>query len=365
MNGRMKKHRTPSTVKSRLMFLFIAILFALLCAEYVVAPIALMCFGKPPRSLTLLGFYATPNTRVSDTVINSQGFTGHVLHDTRPTKSTVRILTLGGSSMFNRRMTMRLIESLSKATATPLEIQGGALRTHTTRSSLIKYEQHFYQYDFDYVLIYHGINDLQMNHVAMEDFKEDYSHDLHWYKRNAVLDHSLIARLVFYTAVWKRPNEVRHGAEYSSSRSFERNLRELVRLVRRDRGTPVLMTFSWHIPDDYTMERFVRNELNYNNPTKYDMWPVELWGSVDYVREGLTRHNAIIRKLANDENVLMIDQQELMGDNIYYFGDPCHFSEEGTALFIHNITEFFLSEELLTRRRTDAQTAQAPSRGES
>jgi hypothetical protein len=289
---------------------------------------------------------------VDDTPINSQGFTGHELKPSKRAEDTVRILTLGGSSMFNRRLTERLIEDLSKTTSARLEIQGGALRSHSTRSSLIKYKEHFYRYSFDFVLIYHAINDLWMNHYTLEDFKADYSHESPWYKRNAVLNHSIIARYIYNHIVWNwnKPKEYpNNGTQFASCETFEQNIRALIRLIKRDNGCPILMTFAWYIPDDYTFKKFRQGSLNYNNPENYDQCSVQFWGKVDYVREGLKRHNSIIRNIAREEQVMLIDIERMsaFSNNSRNFGDVCHLSEEGTEIFVKTITEFFLSKDLL------------------
>jgi lysophospholipase L1-like esterase len=304
--------------------------------------------NRPSRELYLLGFCAEPNTIVDDTPINSQGFTGHVLAPSKP-RNTIRVLTLGGSAMFNRRISERLIESLSGLTSARIELQGGALRTHTTRSSLIKYNDYFSKYSFDYVLIYHGINDLWMNHVDRSDFKDDYSHNLPFYKRNAVLNNSCIARLIYNRFLWRKPEYAYNGSNFASCQSFEHNIRELVERVRKDRGYPILMTFAWHIPEDYTRQLFVEGKLDYNNSERYDACSVELWGNVDYVQEGLQRNNQIIRMIAQEERVMLIDIEGRgsFQSNPRNFGDVCHFSEEGTSLFVQLITEVFASNMLL------------------
>jgi hypothetical protein len=296
---------------------------------------------------------------VDDTPINSQGFTGHVLQASRPPENTVRILTLGGSAMFNRRMTERLIESLSMATSVRLEIQGGALRSHSTRASLIKYKEHFYKYSFDYVLIYHAINDLWMNNVALENFKADYSHYKPWYNRNAVLTHSVIARYFYGNHIWNPSQRLDNGSQFSSCQTFEQNIRELIRLIKSNNGFPILMTFAWYIPDDYTETKFYQGRLGYNNPTDYNRCQVEMWGSVDYVKEGLMRHNSIIRKIAREEQVMLIDIEgtDTFQNNQQNFGDVCHFSEDGTKIFIKLITNFFLSQDLLPGRESTKENA--------
>jgi hypothetical protein len=47
-----------------------------------------------------------------------------------------------------------------------------------------------------------------------------------------------------------------------------------------------------------------------------------------------------VRELAQTHNVFLIDQEKLMGKDLYYFGDVCHLSEAGTEKFIDNIIAF-------------------------
>lgn len=294
-----------------------------------------------------MGFSATPGSVVDDTTINSMGFAGDSVDVSKP-PGTIRILTLGGSAMFNRRMAERLRDRLKTATGRRLEVVGGALRAHTTMSSVLKYKV-LRKYAFDIVLIYHGINDLWANHVALDEFREDYSHLGPWYKRNVWLDQCVVCRLVYNK--WIYPGPTPHSGEnrsrFASEHTFKRNLMVLIQSIRWDDSIPILMTFAWNIPKDYTYDSFQKHSVGYNNRENYDRWPVELWGSPQYVSEGLVRHNRIVRQLADIENVLLIDQEERMGKDLRWYGDVCHFSEEGTAKFVENITEFITEKRLL------------------
>ena len=216
----------------------------------------------------------------------------------------------------------------------------------------------------DYVLIYDAINDLWMNHVSAEKFRDDYSHARPWYKRNFLLNHSIIARYLYNRILWSLPKciysnawaqfiknplllECYNGANFRAYTTFEGNIRKLIELVRKDNGVPILMTFASNIPANYSKEAFERGSLGYVNPTNYDKQPVELWGGVEYVREGIRQNNLIIRAIAREEHVLLIDQEKKLSDNIRMFGDPVHLSENGTDIFVKNITDFFISEGLL------------------
>ncbi len=311
-----------------------------------------------PRGLALMGFTSKPDTIIDKTSINSMGFTGDVIYpEKNPGK--IRMLTLGGLVIFNRRMTERLKDSINAVSHRPVEVLGAALRTHTSMSSVIKYDM-LSRYKFDYVLIYHGINDLFVNHVPKEHFKSDYSHMIPWYKRNALLDNSLIARVIYNNFIWGRrifggekiwyihpkgSNE--NEMNFISEQLFSRNIEMLVKKILQDGGMPVLITFAWNIPENYSKEAFISNSLGYDNFVDYDYYPVELWGSVKYVREGLQKHNSILRHIAREYDVLLIDQEVLMANDTKWFGDVCHLSEKGTDKFVDNVTNYFIKHRLL------------------
>lgn len=299
-------------------------------AELVVVPARV----GASRDAFLLGFVSTAE-RVEDVALNEMGFTGDVVTHPKP-PDTLRVLTLGGSVLFNRRITERLDARLERASPHRVELLGAALRSHTTWASIHKYRR-LAAHDFDLVLIYHGINDLYANHVAPEDFREDYSHLNPWYRRGVLLDHSVIARLAYNEWIWRRPPRVETGAGLASAEVFARNLETLVREVRAHGGTPVLMTFAWSIPPDYSYARFQAGQVGYENPEHYDEWPVELWGPVDWVRRGLIRHNVAVHEVAGRTGVPLVDQERLLGKDPAWFGDVCHPSEAGVDVFVDNL----------------------------
>jgi hypothetical protein len=328
------------TVSLSWIFVFIA---GILLAEYVLLPWAI----GMPRDAFLMGFCINSKKipQVDDTPINKMGFTGDVLKR-KKAPGTIRILTLGGSPMFNRRMTERLKEKLQAASSKPVEVLGAALRTHTIRSSLYKYE-FLAKYDFDYVLICHGINSLWANHVSKNDYREDYFQLGEWYSRGWLLQNSVIARLLYNNFFYHRPPRIFYGAKFASLKTFKHNLDALIRRIKKNGSQPILITFAWHIPDNYTYEGFQRNSLGYDNPAQYDKCPVELWGSVAYVSEGLKRTNEIVRNAAVEENLYLIDQDKLMSGDITLFGDACHFNEKGVDVFIDNTMKFLKEKNLL------------------
>lgn len=89
--------------RSALALLGASTLASIALVELLLAP--WYVFRGVDRDLGLMGFYAPPGLLVDDTQINPDGFTGHALSQIDDTSDTTRILTLGGSTMFNRRMT--------------------------------------------------------------------------------------------------------------------------------------------------------------------------------------------------------------------------------------------------------------------
>ena len=337
-----------------LLVLYVAFLAALLAitlaaAEFVVLP---WRYRPVPRAIQLCGFHAPPNTLVDDTEINALGFTGDNISPAK-FSGTVRFLTLGGSAMFNRRMTERLGVRLREAASQPVELLGAALRGHTTVASVLKYEA-LADYEFDCVIIYHGINDLFANNVPASTYRPDYSQIDPWYHRGPIVDRSLLVRRISnrsadesrVATAYPQP-DVENGAQFASAQVFEASLRRIIETAQGRREVPVLVTFAWAIPPNYSRDAFDEVTLGYNNREYYDPCPVETWGSPAYVAEGIQRHNAITRRLAAEYGVPLLDQEALMGKDLQWYGDVCHFSEPGTERFIGFLVEFVLKEKLL------------------
>jgi hypothetical protein len=316
--------------------------------EYAVTPFVYRRVHIPSRELALLGLISVPSRLIDDTMTNLQGFTGDLIDSNSPPNPTsTRVLTLGSSVLFNHKMTEQLYIQLSKITSKKVELVGGALRAHTSRSDVIKY-QYFRKSNFNYVLLYGGLNDLWANNVAAQDYRSDYSHVSAWNRRNLLLDHSLLARYVYNTFIWKQPDKLLNGAKFRAEIDFEKNMRTLVRMIKTDKGIPILMTFAYHLPPDYSKEKFWANQLSYYNPTDYDKWDVELWGNLDDVRIGLKQLNRIIRRIAAEEKIFLLDQEELLRGKPRLFSDVSHLNEEGVNQFVENIRGFFVTNRIFS-----------------
>jgi lysophospholipase L1-like esterase len=344
----MKKHTMFARRYAFVLYCSLLLLSAVLLAEFVLLP---RLFGMP-RAMLLLGFTATPETVIDGQRINALGFTGDAVSENKA-PNTVRILLLGSSTMFNRHMAEKLKAALQKTLPDKnIELLDVGIRSHTTQADVAKL-QYFAQYDWDFVLFYNGINDLWANHVLPQDFYADYRHIDPWHRRNMLLDNSLLARHLYNTGyTWLRtlnqqfdyaffPNyqfvfpkkPYLNAAQFASLSVFERNINAIVDTSLRNGAKPILLTFAYHLPANYSRQSFLQQTLDYRNPDHYDSRDVYNWGPPDYVRAGLQQENAVLRNIAAQRNVALIDIDAAMSGHGEWFGDVCHFNNEGVAVF--------------------------------
>ncbi|MEZ5276636.1 MAG: hypothetical protein R3F07_09670 [Opitutaceae bacterium] len=320
-------------------FLFVLIALSITFIEFIYLPHA----RHLPREFYLMGWVGYPDTQIDDTTLNSIGLTGDVPEPVRPV-GTIRVLTLGGSAIFNRRFTERLKTSLQEQSTRTFEVVGAAYRGHTTRSSVIKAAFLTKRYPFDFILIYHAINDTWANNVAPDDFRSDYSHLDAWYRRNWILENSILARDLYNSRLYRKPARREGESAFRSAETFRANLEILVRTAIEHGSIPLLVTFATCVPTDYTLDRFLAGEVSYNNPERHDPRAIEEWGPKDTVLEGVRRHNAITREVAADLDVPLLDASAIFGSNPLDFGDVCHFSEPGTDRFAGLLAGFLIEQ---------------------
>ncbi len=346
MPGVMRRHAFA-------LYCLLLSLFAVLAAECVLIP---QLYGLP-RATLLAGFAATPGEMVDGQRINRLGFTGDDIRLEKPA-GTVRVLVLGSSTMFNRHMGERLKQALQQKTGKTIELLDAGIRSHTTRADVVKL-QLLAPYQWDVVLFYNGINDLWANHVLPEDFHEDYRQLDPWNRRNLLLDNSLLARYSYNALHGKIQPQPRYqfvfpkkpyinAANFASVPAFAGHLEQIIATSKKSGAKPVLMTLAFHLPDNYSRQAFLDKSLDYSNPDNYDSRDVYNWGPPDFVREGLSRENAIIRDMAKKYDVTLIDVDAKMSGQGRWFGDVCHFNDAGVDVFTALVAEA-LQESLATK----------------
>ncbi len=222
-----------------------------------------------------------------------------------------------------------------------------ARAAHNSRDSALKYTR-IADRPFDYVLVYNGINDVPMNYIPESDFDIGYRH-CSWFNSlerrleagKINLQDALVDTVRRY-AVRSRPDEdmLPYGAVIKTPPALKKNLGEIVDLARKAGSTPVLMTFGYYIEPGYEREAFLAGQYHYGKGP-FGM-PVEDWGLPEHVPAIMEAQNTVIRELAAEKNVLLIEQAELITGRDNYC-DVCHLSDAGCEVFVQNVMDAILA----------------------
>ncbi len=260
--------------------------------------------------------------------------------DLAPNDDSFDVLMLGASVL--EQVSTQVEDQLRDQIGNRLRVFHLPKAAHTTRDSLLKHsllnDKHF-----DLIVIYHGINDARMNCCPDEDFKDDYTHCRRY--------HSLKRRVAAGTLTFpdllgdqfggliplgQPEKEMREfGRTIKTERPFRQNLEEIVSQAQSNDQPVLLMTFANYIPENYTLDRFSRHELDYGGKGGL---PAEVWGKAEHVKTAITSHNQIIRDLAKQyDNVLFLDMQEFLSGKPELFSDPCHLTRQGQNEFLEHL----------------------------
>lgn len=225
---------------------------------------------------------------------------------------------------------------------------------HCSRDSRIKMEL-LDNFDFDLLILMHGINDARTNNSPPEIFKEDYSHYEFYNKVNHAFHHRdmwLSVIPFFIKDIWIR-NKVRfnpenyapegriesdwlaYGDSLKSARPMQENMRAILKLAEQRKVPAILSSFAWHIPEGYTKEKFEAQALGYNLESGRDRFPIETWGTPKNIKRTLATHNQMTRLLAKEEKCLFWDAEQSLAGNPSFFDDVCHLSDSGSAVLVN------------------------------
>lgn len=217
---------------------------------------------------------------------------------------------------------------------------------HTSRDSLLKYS-HLAGQQFDLVFAYEGINDVRMNNVSREMFRDDYTHCA-WYrgfeKRRAAGSISLPAAIgqqletLGESIEFGAPRDMAQaelGREIKTARTVAGNLAGIARLAAERHDPLLLATYAWYIPADYTRERFESQMLDYSYRADGRSCGAEMWGRPDLIGPVIDAQNTAIRELvADDARLGLVDLERAIAKAKVNFVDPCHLTAEGSRAFV-------------------------------
>lgn len=274
---------------------------------------------------------------------------------------TFDILLLGGSVLtpsfgfIPQELKILLDDSLG----IPFKIHNVAAASHTSHDSKAKYDLLKNQ-DYDMVILYHAINEIRFNHCPPEVFRKDYGHVDFYAKVNGLLNSKLtrytVMTLVYYqlkVSISKKINsdaympfhELRsekeewlvYGDSIKTAPVFKANMSYIVAKALEKHQNVDLPKFVYYVPENYSFELFKAKKLNYGKHKS----AVEVWGTPIRLDHGMKIHNAKILEIA-DENrnragFVYLDFTDSIPKNKIYFDDPCHFTKQGSTLFVRQL----------------------------
>lgn len=265
---------------------------------------------------------------------------------------TLDVLVLGPSVWYRvyGDVAPRFEKALAEKLGRPVRVFNAAHSGRTTRDALLVY-QRLAERRFDLVVVYHGINDVFLNNCPSAIFRSDYTHapryeqlrllDRHPEHRWFVLPYSL---RYLRSRVWEklqledRPKrESAHlGATLMTPPAFRANLQAIIDLARQRHEQLLLLTFAWHLPENYSEEAFVAKTLDYDR----HIHRLLTWGTPEGVSAGMHAHNAVIRDLAGENpDLLFADMEKLMPGGQRHYDDVCHLTPKGCEVFVDLLIE--------------------------
>ena len=268
------------------------------------------------------------------------------------TDECVNILLLGGSVLYRNANNL---QNMGRNYA--LNFYNAAYIAHTTLDSVHKYNYLIKKkLKFDYVIFYHGINDVRLNNIPPEFYQDDYSHYYYYKLINKIFKdkvpksslflnstfgynfYNLFCRIYSLTRFRKMefmpydipvPELTKYGDEIKSATSFRKNISRIVRMSKMENAVLIVPYFAFHkAPDNANM--------------------TNIWGEPKNVVKGIIRHNKIISEM--QDNQITIDTKEISADRSN-FEDICHFTNQGKQRFCRLIIKKLMAYQTIDSRK--------------
>lgn len=310
---------------------------------------------------TLLQGLAYLNYGLSTTQdpVNSLGYRGPEIAIPKPT-DTYRIVAVGGSTTYGLFLDLwqlayprQLEEMLQRDYGyDQVEVINAGVPQYSTWESAVNMLLRIPDLEPDLVIIYHGINDVGVRLTDPEFYDGLNSSKGYWVDRDDPLPPSALWRFALkrlgyelpvayeLDTTFKRPDGIRscdqdasgaetvcRGFDMTASEVmlanppiyFERNLRNMILLARGMSSDVLLLTWAYS-PLDF---------------------PEAGGGGMvqQHLQDGVDEHNAIVRRLADEESTLFFDLAASMPIDEQYWVNGVHMQAAGTAEMARQIAE--------------------------
>ena len=301
--------------------------------------------------------------------VNSLGYRGPEITIPKPDE-IYRVVALGGSTTYGLFLDLwqlayprQLQEALQRDYGyDQVELVNAGVPHYSTWESAVNMLLRIPDLEPDLIIIYHGINDVGVRLTDPEFYDGLNSGKGYWVDRDDPLPPSVLWRFALkrlgyelpvgyeLDATFQRPEEIRscdqelsageiicHGLNMTAGEVlsanpplyFERNLRNIIRLARGMNSEALLLTWAYS-PLDF---------------------PIAGGGGMvhPHLRQGVDEHNAIVRRVAQEEGALFYDLAAAMPTDVQYWVNGIHMKAAGTAEMARQIAAYLAGSGILAQ----------------
>lgn len=280
------------------------------------------------------------------------------------------ILILGGSVVSSvwTGMENRIDSIIKKSNGfDDVKVINVAIPANTSRDNFIKYKL-LQNEHFDLIIYYEAINENRANNIPKEKFEDDYSH-MKWYSDiNLILAHPEMNMTVIPYVIhlagkrlsdklthkeylsYEIVNEenVKYGGDIKTGVSYLKNLSGIADLAKNKNEKLLLVKYGSYFPPNVELVG-KKDEIKYFTKC-FGSSLISLWGTGSHVRRGIQVHNEMLEKVAKTHNTYLFDMDSVLPKDSTFFCDVCHLSEKGAQLYANKLTEFIVTQKLLSRK---------------
>jgi hypothetical protein len=203
---------------------------------------------------------------------------------------------------------------------------------YTSLHTLINYETNLRQYRPSVILLMQSLNDLLQNadfsYMSHGTFREDYGHF-----------YGPVNRIINRRDLWHYLSDVFEGVWYAVERkplttdrfpgltAYERNVKTIIELARHDSTKVILMTEPCLMKKGMSEEELSVVEMIQVEAINDTM----VWSS-ETVVNGMEQYNDLLRSIARQEHLPLIDLEEEVPKSLVFFRDEVHYQDTTFSL---------------------------------
>ncbi len=277
---------------------------------------------------------------------NAQGYRADKTRLYEANADAINIACLGGSSTYGTRVYREnsypqlLEELLSKHTTKKVNVINGGLGGYSTPNIISLLSLKIIHLRPTVIIFYVGYNDA-WTRLLYTGFKIDYSHahkswlmpEIPFWRYSRLLD-LLASKLGYFSArdphihmvAWQRQDgDPDTNWRNSSSEAFRQNLITLIGIARAHGSIPVMVTQA----TDFAHDPMPKNNHEWI--------------------QAIEEHTRVVKRVADDMSVDLIDIRNLMTDREEYFADMLHMNEKGNKVRAEFIADYLIRKNLVRK----------------